>query len=188
MQARVDLLVPTGRRTRPSSPSTRSATGCCGSSDTSWACRTRRASSAARSRWCCCGSTCSSSGSSATCRWVTRPASWDRWRTCSGAPRTPASRPAELAAVRGGAARRAPRRRSTAAPDAATRAARPGAGGRGCRTGGAGRRRTRATRSCCSSAGLLDFGDQVSLATRLLRERPAVAGVARGPLPVRAGG
>ena len=36
--------------------------------------------------------------------------------------------------------------------------------------------------------GLLDFGDQVSLATRLLRERPAVAGRAHGAVPVRARG
>ena len=80
-----------------SSPSMRSVTGCSASSGMSWACRMRRASSAAPTRSSCSASTCSSWGWSDTCHWVTRPASWVRWRTCSGAPRTPASHPAELA-------------------------------------------------------------------------------------------
>ena len=172
--------------------STRSGTGSSGSSRSSWGCRRTSACCRGRRPWCSCGSTCSSSIWTSTARSVTRRGSSTRWRRCSRGPRTRTCRPRRTSRtprtwrVR---PRRRPRR-ATRPGDAATEAERDAAAAleEEARRQGELARAYARYQSLLAASGAIDFGDQVSLALRLLRESPAARESVQRALPVRAGG
>ena len=125
-----------------------------------------------------CASTCTRSISTPTARSAIRPASCPPWRRCSADARTRTSRRRTTSATRSGSPRRADALALATGDAAATTAAHPGAD--------AARRHAEIARAYATyqrllaENGCIDFGDQVALALRLVREsaaaRSAIAG------------